>query len=488
MPQPIEELNQAVIQAEYAVRGAVVIRAGEIAADMKKNPSKYKYNRISYLNIGNPMASGLTPMKFTRDLISLCIAPHLLNNNEEDLLKLGYSQAVIERARLFMKQNPTGLGPYTHSKGYASIRQEVADFIKQRDGFECDPEHIFLSNGASSAIKDCIQLLAGPSAGKSAFMIPIPQYPLYSATLVMNSAMKVGYELDEANNWTLDVKILEKVYQTHQVEHPEVKIRALIVINPSNPCGAVLPGKIATEVIDFCAKHDIALFADEVYQENLYHPTKEEERSQFVSFKKTLREYELKNKCAGPMLLSFHSVSKGFTGECGLRGGYMEVVNAPAHIQDQLYKVASVSLCSNSIGQLAVSVMVNPPALAEYVDDAANKIATMERKAQMTYQILNANKHIDCQKVQGAMYAFPTLELPEAFVTECQNAGKLADNVYCMRLLEEEGICCVSGSGFLQKKNTWHLRMNILEQEELMPEVCKKMSEFHDRIWNQYQK
>lgn len=102
------------------------------------------------------MASGLTYMKFTRDLISLCIAPHLLQAADADLHKIGFSEQVIERARQFMKKNPTGLGAYTHSKGFASIREEVVNFIQKRDGFLSDPENIFLTNGASSGIKDVI--------------------------------------------------------------------------------------------------------------------------------------------------------------------------------------------------------------------------------------------------------------------------------------------------------------------------------------------
>ena len=168
-----------------------------------------------------------------------------------------------------------------------------------------------------------------------------------------------------------------------------------------------------------------------------------------MSFKKVLRDLEKKTGQQGPILFSFHSVSKGFVGECGLRGGYMEATNAPTYMLDQLYKVASVSLCSNSVGQLAVSVMVNPPKLAEYQHDAEEKILSMERRGQLAFDILNKNKHIKCQKIQGAMYAFPNLELPAKFVEKCTKEGKKADNVYCMMLLEEQGICCVSGSGFL---------------------------------------
>lgn len=180
-------------------------------------------------------------------------------------MKVGFTMQEITRARLFCKLNPTGLGPYTHSKGYPSVRQEVADFIARRDGYPADPEQIFLSNGASSAIKDVIQLLSGPTGKQAAFMIPIPQYPLYSAALVLNSAMTVGYELDEEKNWSLSVEKLEKVWADHCSQHPDVKIKALVVISPSNPTGAVLPPAIVKQVIGFCARHDIVMMADEVY-------------------------------------------------------------------------------------------------------------------------------------------------------------------------------------------------------------------------------
>lgn len=96
-------------------------------------------------------------------------------------------------------------------------------------------------------------------------MIPVPQYPLYSATLVLNQAVTVGYVLDEEQNWTMHAEELESKYQKHIQAHPDQKVRGLVVINPSNPTGAVISEQTAIEVIEFCARHDITLFADEVY-------------------------------------------------------------------------------------------------------------------------------------------------------------------------------------------------------------------------------
>lgn len=107
--------------------------------------------------------------------------------------------------------------------------------------------------------------------------------------------------------------------------------------------------------MDFCFRKHIVLMADEVYQENVYVKDKP-----FVSFKKVL--FEMGSKYSDNLeLASFHSVSKGFIGECGKRGGYMELVNFDADVKAEVYKLASIGLCPNTIGQLVVDLMVNPP-------------------------------------------------------------------------------------------------------------------------------
>lgn len=339
------------------------------------------------------------------------MTPHLLEQPAENLVKAGFSAEAVERAKKFIQLNPTGVGPYSHSKGFESIRREVAAFIERRDGFPADPENIFLTNGASEAIKMCISLLSNNEGHKSVFMLPSPQYPLYAAALTLNGSERVMYNLHEEDGWSLRPDELEGIYSSYHEAHPSSIIKAMVVINPNNPCGSVLAAQTQMKVIEFCAKHNLVLFADEVYQNNIYHAD-----SSFVSFKKLLRTYEQQTGKRGPVLLSFHSVSKGFLGECGLRGGYVEVVNAPEEIPAQLYKLMSISLCSNTIGQLAVSVMVNPPKDESYKKDAEEKIATMARKGELVCKMLNACPHMHCQRVQGAMYAFPRLELPDRFL------------------------------------------------------------------------
>jgi alanine transaminase len=176
-------------------------------------------------------------------------------------------------------------------------------------------------------------------------MIPIPQYPLYTATLAYVSATALPYYLQESENWTLNHSVLvETISKARESKTP---IKALVIINPGNPTGACLSRSAIEQVIQLCYDESILLLADEVYQANIF----EAEKKPFVSFKKVLRS--MKEEVAnGVEMISFHSISKGVSGECGRRGGYFEAVNMSEEVMEQVYKMASVSLCPPVTGQV----------------------------------------------------------------------------------------------------------------------------------------
>ena len=132
-------------------------------------------------------------------------------------------------------------------------------------------------------------------------------------------------------------------------------VRGMVFINPGNPTGTCLSGEQLKELAKFAYDEKIVLMADEVYQENVY----QDERP-FVSMRKTVAGMGEPYK-SGVELLSFHTVSKGTAGECGLRGGYVEAHNIHPGAVEEIYKMASINLSPNIMGQLAVSCMVNPP-------------------------------------------------------------------------------------------------------------------------------
>ena len=164
----------------------------------------------------------------------------------------------------------------------------------------------------------------------------------------------VKYFLDEEKVWSVDINDIQK--RIENATNTGLEMRAIVVINPGNPTGNVLKRNDIEAIINLSYENGLVILADEVYQNNIYNP----EQAPFISFRKVLHEMgePFSNNVE---LISLHSVSKGLQGECGLRGGYMEHVNLDQYAKDMLYKLKSIEICSNSVGQVAAELMVNPP-------------------------------------------------------------------------------------------------------------------------------
>ncbi len=302
MTVQLKDLSKAVLETEYAVRGPIVARAYELERQGRD---------IIYCNIGNPQALEQKPLTYLRQVLAVCQYPDLTT-----LAPGVVPDDVAETARKVLKGTRHGLGAYSDSKGVRFIREAVAAFIQKRDGIDADPEAIYLTDGASKGVQIALRMLInGPQAG---IMIPIPQYPLYSATITLYEGKQVGYYLDEGHDWKLSRVMLEE--SLAGAARAGVTVRGICVLNPGNPTGAVLDADNISMIIDFAREHDLAILADEVYQENVYLPAQ-----RFISLAKMMVEKGERDVS----LFSFHSVSKGFLGECGQRGGYMEVRNFP---------------------------------------------------------------------------------------------------------------------------------------------------------------
>jgi aspartate/methionine/tyrosine aminotransferase len=218
-------------------------------------------------------------------------------------------------------------------------------------------------------------------------------------------------------------------------------------------------------VLAFAHEHGLSVLADEVYQDNVWRP---DER--FVSFASVLERLGSKDVS----LFSFHSVSKGFLGECGHRGGYLECRNVPGAVQDEITKLQSIALCANSVGQIVTFLLVHrprpgDPSFAQWDRERREVLETLRRKAAIVGKGLDAVPGIRCNEVTGAMYAFPRVDLPPG----------VGDFEYCMALLEETGICVVDGTGFGQMPGTSHFRTTILPPLEEIELVVRRIAEFH---------
>jgi len=260
----------------------------------------------------------------------------------------------------------------------------------------------------------------------------------------------------------------------------------MVVINPNNPTGTILSKESMDSIIRFAYEHRIVIVADEVYQFNTHTEKK------FISFKKAIFSSEAPyNQTA---LVSFNSISKGYLGECGVRGGYMEFHNIDDEVMKQIYKVRDA--CSvNVAGSIAVEVMCNPPDFSNSSKETVEKFVAerdaicnlLSTKAKMVVTMLNSCKGIKCQEIEGAMYAFPRIYLSQTALETAQKLGLEPDEFFCIQMLEKTGIITVPGSGFGQESGTYHFRMSLLLWDlKEFEKMLGIMKEFIDQFFIEF--
>jgi alanine transaminase len=462
-------LNESLLAAEYAVRGPIVQRAQELEASGKK---------VIYCNIGNPQALKQKPLSYIRQVLSLLENPDLLQN---PAVAIKIPADLVGRAKEILRLHPHGTGAYSQSTGIPFIRQAVADFIARRDGIQASKEHIILTDGASKGAQAVLKaLLKNPRDG---VMIPIPQYPLYSATLTLYGGKQIGYYLDETTGWQLNEHVLTESIEKARAEgvHPV----CIVVINPGNPTGAVLSRENIEMIVHFAGRHGLSILADEVYQENVYAS-----HVKFHSFARVMHDLAERETS----LFTLHSISKGFLGECGHRGGYLELRNVPEDVLQEFVKLQSISLCANLVGQFATYLMVAPPRPGDesyptYVKERQGVLDSLKHKAEILKEGINNIDGMHLGMPQGAMYAFVRFDLPpeKGVIVETMTPEERKeyeskrDSEYCLALLEKTGICVVPGSGFGQQPGTLHFRTTFLPPQDEIEALVLKLKDFHEQ-------
>ncbi|KGG50955.1 hypothetical protein DI09_4p380 [Mitosporidium daphniae] len=361
------KLSQGILHSEYAVRGEIAIESERLKRLLEAGNSNLPFKRILPCNVGNPQALNQPPISFYRKVVALMESFDALGgtSNAKKISDL-FAPAVYERASFYRSQLKNSMGAYSHSQGHLFIRKLIASFIEKRDSFStapdetsvsCDPDHIFLTNGASSAIQSVLSLvISDRSVG---VLIPKPQYPLYSASISLLHGVPVFYSLQEPaerfGRWTFSLEALKT--SLTEARGRGVDVRALCIINPGNPTGNVLSCADLEDIIEFCLNERLVLLSDEVYQNNVW-----DSEVQFCSARKALLSASRKNPALldAVEIFSFHSTSKGLLGECGKRGGYVACTNIDQEILSQFYKLMSISLCSAIDGQVMLGLMVDP--------------------------------------------------------------------------------------------------------------------------------
>ncbi|KAG9511272.1 Alanine aminotransferase 2 [Fragariocoptes setiger] len=467
-------INQNVRNLEYAVRGPLVTRALELAKELNNGAEK-PFKSVIRANIGDCHAMQQKPLTFFRQIISCATYPSMLDNPD-------IPEDVKERVNSLLDAcGGRSVGAYSESCGLEIVRRHCADYIKQRDKLDQDVDwqNIFLTTGASEVVKVTMSLVNQSSNGKPVgVMIPIPQYPLYSATLCELGMHQVNYYLNEQENWSLNVEELERAYGEAE---DQCEIKVIVVINPGNPTGAVLSKRNIIEVVEFAQRHNIMILADEVYQHNIWA-----EGASFTSFRSAMAEINAKLE-----LVSMMSASKGYMGECGLRGGYGELYNFPLDVRAILYKLLSARLCCSVLGQITMSCVVKPPKIGDpsyekYEAETKQVLSNLKSKAKLVADTFNSIEGMQCNEVAGAMYAFPRLSLPKKAIDEALAKNQQPDFFYAWQLLESTGVCIVPGSGFGQAPNTYHFRTTILPPPDVFQDMMNRMKSFHQQFLARY--
>ncbi|KAJ5595078.1 alanine aminotransferase [Penicillium hispanicum] len=474
----LDSMNQSIKAAKYAVRGELAVKAEEYRQRLADGDKSLPFDSVIFANIGNPQQLDQKPITFFRQVLSLVENPLLLENAEALKTSFGYHQDVIDRAKTLLA-NVQSVGAYSHSQGAPGIRNSVANFIEERDGFPANPQDLFLTAGASSGVNTLLSVICNsPNAG---VLVPIPQYPLYTATLALLNAQCVPYHLEEQKAWGTDINVIKQSIKDAKAAGTDV--RAVVVINPGNPTGASLSADDIKKVLDIAAEESLVVIADEVYQTNVFS-------GEFVSFKKRLRQLqqEQPGKYDDVELVSLHSTSKGMVGECGHRGGYFELVGFDPLVQEQIYKFVSIGLCPPVVAQCLLETMVNPPKPGEPSHELYQKEYNgirdgLHKRALALFDAFQRMEGVECQEPQGAMYLFPTINLPAKAIEAAQAEGRAADEFYCLRMLDATGVCAVPGSGFGQKENTFHFRTTFLAPGT---DWVERIVKFHTEFMEQY--
>ncbi|XP_046905739.1 alanine aminotransferase 2-like isoform X1 [Hypomesus transpacificus] len=421
--------------------------------------------------------AGMKPFSFVRQVLAGCLYPELL-----------YGDSLPQDARKRVQDLLRGcdggsVGSYSDSAGLLHVQSSVAEFITRRDaGVPSHSQNIFISAGSQQALTVVLKLLArGEGLSQTGVLAPQPWPRTLPMVLDVAGVCLVPYPLHEEQGWALEVDQLHWALQHARGRcHP----RAIYISNPGNPTGHVQSRQSIEEVIQFAAEEKLFLLVDEVYQDSVYGKGRD-----FVSYKRVL--FEMGRQYSKTVqMASFHSLSKSVLGECGLRAGYMELVNVDPDVMLFAETLFCCDICAPVPGQLALEVMVRPPEPGEvsygtYKQEVLSNRNTLAQNAQQAWECLIGLPGVSCQPVMGGVSLYPKLSPPPALMAQAMALQVEVDVLYSHLLLEEEGVCVGAGSEHGQREGSYHLRLCILTRPDTLEEVLSRLTSFHLRLLDQ---
>ncbi|MDO9385922.1 MAG: pyridoxal phosphate-dependent aminotransferase, partial [Thiobacillus sp.] len=381
----------------YDIRGPVMARARQMEEEG---------HRIIKLNIGNPAPFGFeAPEEIVQDVI----------------LNL-----------------PNASG-YSDSKGLFSARKAIMHETQRKGIPGVQIDDIFIGNGASELIVMAMQALLNNG---DEVLVPAPDYPLWTAAVSLGGGKPRHYLCDEGAGWLPDLDDIRAKITPNT--------RAIVIINPNNPTGALYPNELLLEVLEIARQHQLIVYADEIYDKVLFDG---------------VVHTSIASLAEDVLVVTLNGLSKNYRA-CGYRSGWLIVSGDKRHAKDYLEglnMLASMRLCSNVPGQYAIQT-----ALGGYqsINDLVAPSGRLTRQRDLAHELLTLIPGVTCVKPKAAMYLFPKLDPKLYHIHD--------DQKFILNLLEEERVLVVQGSGF-----NWphpdHIRVVFLPHEEELTEAISRM-------------
>ncbi len=331
---------------------------------------------------------------------------------------------------------------YTDSKGMFAPRKSIMHYTQEKYIRGVTIEDIYIGNGASELIVMGMNALLNSG---DEVLVPAPDYPLWTAAVSLSGGKPVHYVCDESADWMPDIEDIKSKIT------PNTK--AIVVINPNNPTGALYPVEILQQIVDVARQHQLIVFADEIYDKTLYD---EATHTSIASLADDV------------LFLTLNGLSKNYR-SCGYRAGWMVVSGEKKHAKDYiegLNMLASMRLCSNAPGQFAIQTALGGH---QSINELVGPGGRLLKQRDLAHKLLTAIPGVSCVKPKAALYMFPRLD-PEMYPIE-------DDQQFIHELLTEQRVLLVQGTGFNWIKPD-HFRVVFLPNSDDLTEAFGRIATF----------
>ena len=376
---------------------------------------------------------------------------HQMEEEGQKIIKLNIGNVGVfgfdppEEIQLDMIRNLGNASAYSDSKGIFAARKAIMHYCQQKNIQGVTLVDIYTGNGVSELIVLAMNALLNDG---DEVLVPAPDYPLWTAAVSLSGGTPVHYLCDETNEWAPDLEDLRSKISP--------KTKAIVVINPNNPTGAIYSKEVLLSLVAIAREHGLLLFADEIYDKMVY------DEAEHIS---------LGALSTDVVTITFNGLSKNYR-SCGYRAGWMVVSGDKSHAQDYiegLNMLSSMRLCANVPGQYAIQT-----ALGGYqsIKDLVAVDGRLARQRELAWNLITAIPGVSCVKPKSALYLFPKLD-PEIYpITD--------DQKWIADFLREEKVLLVQGTGFNWVKPD-HFRVVFLPHEDVLREAIGRLARFLER-------